>query len=448
MTFLILQAALASPVVLSTQTHEAKATVTALTAETCAPVLEGYFSSLRTLTPAQVDLEDARTHGQAIIDDLWATRLALQGRLTAFHAEGTLSEACVTGARRADLASRYLADQVHQLVPAIPDWRTTEGFRSIDDLRSGDILVTRGSALSSAGIAHMGRIDSQFSHNAMVHVDDQGQKWTVEAYLEKGALVQPLDDFLHHGLARIVVLRHPDAILAARASQLAYKRIAEGAPINYDESFRTDDDGEELFCSEIGPWAFTLAGGPKDLPLHPTAFPRTETPQLFDAMGITTDIIAAPVDLLYDPRFELMAEWRDVPNLETLRRQDAVVESLFHWMERDAYAIDPSWANKATVDVGLAVRRTPVLGGALDSMVHPEADRQFLIAGLALQQAGEAVFAELDKRVGAEQPTWDELKGELEEIRADDQAKWLKKPRRSSFHRVFHPPATVAGAER
>lgn len=433
-------AAHASPVVLSEQAEQVHTTVSSLTAEQCSPVLEGFYNDVRRLTPAQVDMKDAAANGPATIQRLWEARLELQERLKSFHQAGELTEGCVNSARRADLANRYLLDHLYQAHTTHSPWLTTEQFRSQDDLKAGDILVTRGNLISSAGIAHIGRYDAQFSHNAMVHVADDGSKWTVEAYLERGALVQPLDDFLDHGLGRIVVLRHPDAELAGKAAKLGYERIANGDPIDYDEAFRTDDAGEQLFCSEIGPWAFALADGPKDLPLHPTVFPHDETPQLFEAMGITSDIIAAPADLLYDPRFQVVGEWRDVPHLEDLRRQDAVVESIFHWMERDGYAIDPSWANKATVDVGLTLRRTPILGGALDHMVHPNGERRFLIAGLALQQAGATVLEQLDDRVGRERPTWDELKGELEEIRAEDEAKWLKKPKKSKFHKILHPP--------
>lgn len=428
----------AAPVVLSVEADRAHATVAALSAAQCAPTLEGFYRDVRALTPDTVDADDVQQHGPATIERLWQTRRLLQTRLQAFHHEGTLSRACVDGARRADLAARYLTDHLYQAHPDHEPWLGTEALPSIDDLRSGDVLVTRGDAITSAGIAHIGQVDAQFSHNAMVYVDPTGQKWTIEAYLERGAVVQPLEDFLGHGLGRIVVLRHPDAALAADAARRGYARIAHGAPIPYDEAFRSDDDGDELFCSEIAPWAFALAGGPTDLPLHPTVFQKDATPQLFEVMGVTGDVIAAPADLLYDPRFDVVAEWRDVAHLEDLRRQDAVVESVFHWMERDGYTIDPTWANRATVDVGLTLRRTPLLGQALAGTVHPDGDRTFLVAGLALQQVGDALFTELDATVGDERPTWDELKAELEEIRARDEAVWLARPRKAVFHRVLH----------
>jgi len=432
--------AFSQPVVLSEEVARIHRSVASLEAERCEPVLQEVFDRLSVLTPADVDLEDALTDGVGTLDDLFQARIALQDRLARFQADGELTPECITGARRFDLATRYLGDHLYIAGVDAEPWLTTPSFAGPEDLRAGDILVTRGEALSSAGIAYIGRIDSQFSHNAMVHVDADGKLWTIEAYLEKGALVQPLDDFLEHGLGRIVVLRYEDPELAARGAALAYDRIANGAPIDYDEAFDGSNPGE-LFCSEIGPWALSLAGGPDDLPLDSTRFPQAENPQMFEALGIEVDSLAAPADLLYDPRFAILGEWRAVDHLEQMRRQDAVIESMYTWMERDGYVLDPAWANRATVDVGLWVRRTPGIGGLLSDRIHPNADRQFLVAGLAMQVAGEALYADLQDAL-ATQPrplTRDELLALLEEMRATDLSAWERKPRSARFHRVFHP---------
>ncbi len=449
-------AADAGTVQLTDTTAQLHQTVADLAPETCGSTLDAVFAELSTLTPRDVDLAAATQHREALLDGLFATRLLLDRKLAAFHDADALDAPCVTGARRFDLATRYLADHLFVLdarvaadlgVAAISDWQTTAAFTGVDDLQAGDLLVTRGDALSSAGIAHIGRIDSQFSHNAMVHVDEHGRKWTVEAYLEKGALVQPLEDFLGHGLGRIVVVRYDDPALAAKGAALAYDRVANGDPIDYDEAF-DGSSADELFCSEIGPWALELAGGPTNIPLHPTRFPRAENPRMFDAMGIDVDMLSAPVDVLVDPRFSIVGEWRSVPHLEEMRRQDAVVESLFRWMEEDGYALDPTWSNRAFVDVGLTLRRTPGLGRLVANRVHPHGDRQFLVAGLALQQAGEALYTDFERATeglaDGEGPeagflTRDEMLAVLEQLRQRDHERWLAKPRKAGFHRVLHP---------
>ncbi|MCB9670698.1 MAG: hypothetical protein H6734_14555 [Alphaproteobacteria bacterium] len=430
----------AAPVVVTEEVAQLAATLATIDAATCAPVLDGVFDHLEAIDPARVDMDDVHANGPALVQGVWQARLALHDTLVALHADGPVPDDCITGFRRVDIATRYLVDHLLMEQPETEAWLTTAGFTGVGDLRSGDILVTRGAALSSAGIAHIGRIDSQFSHNAMIHVDADGKVWTIEAYLEKGGLVQPLEDFLHHGLGRIVVLRHDDAALAAKASTLAYERVAHGDPIDYDEAFRTDDDGEQLFCSEIGPWAFGLAGGPTDLPLHRTVFPRDTNPAMFDAMGIEGDLIAAPADLLFDPRFRILGEWRELHALEEMRRHDAVVEALFRWMEKDGYALDPQWKHRATVRVGLTVRRTPGLGRLVEGMVHPNGDPQFLVAGLALQEAGNRLWKDFDRELeGEEHPSYAEMHRVLEAIRTTDLEVWVDHPRRANVHRVVNP---------
>lgn len=428
-------------VALSEQVSALGETVHHLEATHCTADLHTEYAKLEALEPAQVSRPDLAQHGQGLAERLFETRQALQRKLVSFHHEGTLTGSCVVSARRIDLGMRYLTDHLYMEGLETAPWQTAPGFAGAQDLRSGDILVTRGNGLSSSGIAHIGRIDSQFSHNAMVYIDPQGEAWTIEAYLEKGAQVQPLRDFLAHDLGRVVAIRYDgDATLSARAASMAYTRIADGPAIDYDEAFDSDNS-EELFCSEIGPWAFEMAGGPTNFPLHRTVFPRDQNGKMFDAMGIEGAGLAAPVDLLFDPRFEILGEWRSVNDLEQMRRQDAVVESVFTWMEEDGYELSPVWANRALVDVGLTVRRIPWVGGVLKERIHPHGDRQFLVAGLALQQAGEALYDDLNDRLEHQGNalSWTQLKTEIEALRDEDRAVWEQRPRQAGMHRVLHP---------
>jgi hypothetical protein len=434
----LLATALAAPVDLTLEVDALGTSVRSVDAATCDASLNGAFERLAAIDPSTVDRRALDT--TALVDQVWTIRLDAQERLIDLHADGPVPTDCITGFRRIDLASRYLIDHLLLETPDARPWLTTTDLQDFDDLRAGDILVTRGAGLSSAGIAHIGRIDSQFSHNAMVHVRPDGTRWTVEAYLERGGLVQPLETFLEHGLGRVLVLRHDDAALAAEAARLAHDRIAHGDPIDYDEAFDDSDDGDELFCSEIGPWAFAMAGGPTDMPLHKTVFPRDVNPAMFDAMGIDRDLLSAPVDLVFDPRFRIVGEWRALDHLEEMRRHDAVVEALFHWMEEEGYALDQKWRHRTTVRIGLAVRKTPILGRLLSSMVHPNGDVQFLVAGLALQEAGERLWADFQDALGdAERPSYAEMQQILEDIRKADLAVWTRKPRRATVHRVIHP---------
>ena len=303
------------------------------------------------------------------------------------------------------------------------------------------MLVARGVALSSAGIAHMGRIDSQFSHNALVYRDPSGAAWTVEAYIETGAIVQPLEDFLAHDQGRLVVLRHRDATFAADAAARAFDRIANGKKIHYDAAF-DGDSGDRLFCSEIPRWAFgELMGQPPTIPHDLTVFPTDQTPALFEAMDLSVDVLAAPADVLYDPRFEVVAEWRDVDAIGTMRRHDAVVESLFQWMAEDGYALDPRFSDRAYVGVGRTLRQTPGVGWTLRNTLSPGMDVDFLVASLTLQNAAIELDAALAEAMSGPGLTRDQLLAQLEVLRVADLAVWRDRPRRSGFHRRLHPEA-------
>ena len=55
----------------------------------------------------------------------------------------------------------------------------------------------------------------------------------------------------------------------------------------------------------------------------------------------TSIVTSAPADMLYEPSFEIVAEWRDPSVLASMREHDAVVESMMSWMEELDYALKP-----------------------------------------------------------------------------------------------------------
>lgn len=370
------------------------------------------------------------------VDAVWVLQQQAWGTLERLHEDGPVGEGCVDSFRRLDLALRGAGDLLLMHTPDATPWLVTDELAGFDDLRSGDVLVTRGGALSSAGIAHIGAVDASFSHNAMVHIDAHGKAWTVEAYLEKGALVQPLEDFLAHGLGRVTVVRYEDEALAAKAAHLAYQRIAHGPAIGYDEAFDSEAHNE-LFCSEIVPWAFSLAGHEDPVPLHRTRFDHEATPRLFAGMGVVAEDLAAPADLLFDPRFRVVGAWRALDLLPELHRQDAVVDGLFRHLEATGRAPVPTWTHRATVDVGLVVRRTPGLKGLVKDMVHPDGDRTFLVAALALQDAGQRLYdAVWTEEMQGQALTRQQLDRRIDAVLADDASARKGRGRRGGVSKV------------
>ncbi len=308
------------------------------------------------------------------------------------------------------------------------------------------MIVSRGLALHSAAIAHLSEFHSQFCHNALVHVADDGEVWVVEAYLERGASVRPLEAFLADGQGRAVVLRHRDPELARRAARAAFRRIRHGPPILYDAEFDSENHAR-LFCSEIARWACgRLVGEPSTVPL---TLSRFGAPGLFDALGVRTQGTSTPADLLFDPRFDLIAEWRDPDALLLLRRHDAVVEALLSWMADKGYTLRPRLAERLLVAVGHPLRQTPILGLALAHLVSRGVPPRFLVAALAFRRVAQQADALLEAELAAELEagrfdprhpvTRRDLLTRLEEIRRRDLARWREHPRRARLHRRLRP---------
>ena len=438
------------PVILSREIERFAAEVQSLTPTTCGPTLEAYFTRLEGLDPAAVDLGDVRAHGVPTAHQAFSAALAVHRHLQTFAVEGTLEASCLQGIRRHDLATRYLIDHLVEVLPPgerPPEWLVNPSFSFADplrDLRSGDVLVTRAELISSAGIAHMGRLDSQFSHNALVRVDpESGDVWVVEAYLESGGIVEPLARFLEHGLGRVVVLRPRDPALGARAAEAAFARIRHGKRIPYDAAFDASDP-TALFCSEVPGWAYgPLLGLPLTIPRSPTVFEKAKNAALYAAMGISVDITSAPADILFDPTFDVVAEWRDATAIGILRRHDAVVESAMHWMEDEGYVLTVGPGERLTVGIGKFVRAIPLVGLSLRKKLSPGLDADFLATSLALQNGAAALDAALVDQLATRQSgeilTYGELRRGLEQLRVADLAIWTSDPDDATFHRWLHP---------
>src|SRR2546423_7159921 len=75
-------------------------------------------------------------------------------------------------------------------------------------LRSGDILVSRGGAATSALIARGNDFPGNFSHVALVHVDERNRAASViEAHIERGVVISSVADYLADKKLRVMVLR-------------------------------------------------------------------------------------------------------------------------------------------------------------------------------------------------------------------------------------------------
>jgi len=206
-------------------------------------------------------------------------------------------------------------------------------------IRSGDILVSRGGAPTSALIARGNDFPGNFSHVALVYIDAvTRQPQLIESRIERGVTVSSLDDYMRDTKLRIMVLRLRADLPALRADPLLPHRAAEAAlrrslahHIPYD--FALDPRATTaMYCSKVVSDAYARFGIHLWMGLsHVTS--RTLREWLA-GFGVRHFDAQEPSDLEYDPQLSVVAEWRDTETLRKDHQDNAVTEAMLDAAER------------------------------------------------------------------------------------------------------------------
>jgi len=206
-------------------------------------------------------------------------------------------------------------------------------------IHSGDILVSRGGAATSALIARGNDYPGNFSHIALVHVDEQNLKGSViESHIESGVGVRPIEQYLAETKLRIMVLRLRSDLSQLVANPLLPHQAASLALSNslvrhipYDFAMEHSDPSQQ-FCSEVA----TAAYQPLGVTLW-TTLSQLSTPGVTSwlaALGVRNFESQEPSDLEYDPQLEVVAEWRDPETLFKDHVDNAVIDAMLEGAER------------------------------------------------------------------------------------------------------------------
>ena len=339
---------------------EAIAARPAATAKELADNLAQVYEAVFNVSLDRYDVVSLARSAPQLMRTIFAHRTKLREQVADWHARGFMSLPAQRAVRNALRVARYATDMLGeinngfaQLGPGEP---TLRGFRGVDTntlvnpaydtgndipFRAGDLLLMRGMHHNSAAIARIGDVDSQFSHLAIVHTDESGKQWVVESLIEEGAVINPLDATLHHGLGRCVLFRHRDKELARRAAALIHDFVRRshesgGRRIWYDFSMELAGE-EELFCSKLVRLAYELGSAQSCvLPTFTTRFDMKNR-DFVDRIGVTARETFAPADIELEPDFDLVAEWQDYRVTSRLRLQDLLMDKLFQWMEEYGY---------------------------------------------------------------------------------------------------------------
>jgi hypothetical protein len=321
-----------------------------------ASVLRQIYHAVFDVDLARYDPAAAKGQAPRLMRKIFLARVGLRDRIADWQSRGFMTHTVQRTLRDVFRISRYGTDMLGEI--GIGHKRLADGektrraFTGKDHntlvhprydtganipFKSGDVLLVRGTGHNSAAIARIGDTDSQFSHVAMIYIDQEGKHWVVEALIEEGAVINTLEHVLEHDLGRAVLFRHKDAALAARAAEIIHARVLAtktGAArhIPYDFSMRLGGR-RKLFCAKLVQQAFLDASGGKVvLPAFKTRFDQRNR-RFLRAIGVKAKETFAPGDLDLDPQFDLVAEWQDYRVTSALRRQDMIMTKFFEWME-------------------------------------------------------------------------------------------------------------------
>jgi hypothetical protein len=309
------------------------------------------------------------------------------------------------------------------------------------DLKSGDVLVSRGNAPTSALIARLGDTDGQFSHAALVYVAPKSKRvYVMEEHIEVGSTLRPYEEYARDQNFRVTVYRHRDERLAADAARLMLERLYSPHNPNvvpYDFGMKMDDSSE-MFCTEIVYEAYKMAShGKVRIGRYRTTF-NPKNRDLLDRFGIQTDSMYAPSDMEVEPDFELLGEWRDLSRVIMNQMMDAVLTKMLEWGDR-GYRFDPSPGMTIKSHLGFWLRQI----GFKKKELPTNMPRRTIETVLALDPTVDALLGvvarENARRMsgGGFPLGFPEMFQLLERIREKDEQLY-KQGKESGFHLWFH----------
>ena len=244
---------------------------------------------------------------------------------------------------RAAAEEAILQSSAEDLLPRIhgKDEQSQTPSAIVQNVRvhSGDILVSRGGAPTSALIARGNDYPGNFSHIALVYINPNTHiPFIIEAHIEQGVVISTVDQYLKDKKLRIMLLRPRedlpqlinDPMIPHKAAELAYNRaMTEHIPYDFEMDY---NDHEKLFCSEVASAAYEPFG----ITLW-TRISYISTPGIrrwLSAFGVQYFETQEPSDLEYDPQLTVVAEWRNQDTLKKDHYDNAVTGVMLEGAEK------------------------------------------------------------------------------------------------------------------
>ncbi|OUR94139.1 hypothetical protein A9Q84_17670 [Halobacteriovorax marinus] len=427
----------------------------------CSAKLSNYGKRLLSLSDEHIDsalITDGKI--DQIIKKSFRTRLEIKEKMKGLKVVSAIGVACLHSIKDIVRALRYVEDYMIEIkffrlgYLKSMDFVTFAGsgsqflvnpvfeFSSKADLKSGDIILSRGHGYSSAAIARIGENESQFSHLSLVYRDESNDLHTIESLTEVGAVTAPMQVYIDQKNVRSVVLRHSDSKLAheaaksmyqkVRARQLKKKNIAYDFEMNYKDS-------KNLFSAEIIYHAFKnaakkLYSKKLDLPLYKTNFEKGLLSFLKDlglkvnASNISSSDTFGPGDIQFDPSFSIVAEWRNPKKMRDNRFKDVVLTKIFEWIEVDNYRLFAPAGIIVKSRFSWLMRRTPFVKKMLEDKFPLNMKARQLKLFLVLDLVGEKLYNKLSDAQAIAKRTLSpiEMHEVLQDFKENDYKRYIK----------------------
>lgn len=249
------------------------------------------------------------------------------------------------------------------LLMAIDEPSATPSARLLGvTIHSGDILVSRGGAPTSALIARGNDFPGNFSHIALAHVDAaSGRLSIIESHIERGVAVATAEEYLRDTKLRVMVLRlrydlpvllHDPLLPHRSACVMLQGALDQHIPYDFSMDYA---DTTELFCSEVASAPYRILGVNLWMGMSHISSPGLRS-WLAD-FGVRHFETQEPSDLEYDPQLRVVAEWRDAETLHKDHIDNAVTDAMIEAAERgerlryDWYKLPAARIVKAFCDV-------------------------------------------------------------------------------------------------
>jgi Permuted papain-like amidase enzyme, YaeF/YiiX, C92 family len=201
------------------------------------------------------------------------------------------------------------------------------------EVHSGDLLVSRGGAEVSALISRGNDYPGNFSHVALVYVDEKTKEpFLIEAHIEKGVAIASVAQYESDKKLRFMVMRpkfnlpmlEADSMLPHKAAKYMFDE-AQKRHIPYDFKMNFYDT-TEMFCSEVASYAYRTNG--LQVWKYPSTISSAGVVNWLHDFGVENFVTQMPSDLEYDPQLSVVAEWRDPETLFKDHVDNAAMDAL------------------------------------------------------------------------------------------------------------------------